>query len=179
MYALNADAPLAVADVGVAVDLQVAVEGQGKVILGYLVALHQVGVWVVLAVKLGEFGDAAVQGQAGHHGVFHGAAVDDGQRAGQAEADRAGAGVGLGILVVGGTGAEHLAAGVELDVDLEANDGFVLHRGVPLLVEGLASSIAKAVGNARLSRRQDRDRIETDRPEYGGGTWSCLSQSLE
>ena len=38
-----------------------------------------------------------------------------------------GAGVGLGVLVVGGTGAEHLAAGVELDVDLEADDGFVLH----------------------------------------------------
>ena len=68
-----------------------------------------------------------MQGQAGHHGVLDGAAVDDGERAGQAEADRASAGVGFGVLVVGGTGAEHLAAGVELDVDFEADDGFVLH----------------------------------------------------
>ena len=35
------------------VQVQAAVHGQGEVILGYLVALHQVGVWVVLPVELG------------------------------------------------------------------------------------------------------------------------------
>ena len=110
-----------------AVDLnvEVTVDAQRQVVLGYLVPLHEVGIGVVLAVELGVFGDFAVQRQAGADGVVHGFAVDDRQHAGHAEADGADVGVGPGVGVVGGAAAEHLAAGAELDVGFQADDGAV------------------------------------------------------
>ena len=130
MHTFHADGSPAVLQVGIALDLQMTVQGQWQVVLGDLVSLHQVRVRVVLPVKLGELRYMALESQAGHYGVFHRAPVDDGQGAGQTQAHRAGAGVGFGGLVIGGTPAEHLAASVQLDVYLKPDDGFVFHCGV-------------------------------------------------
>ena len=41
-----------------------------------------------------KLGDAAIERHGGHHGVLDGLPVDDGQDAGQSQADRADVGVG-------------------------------------------------------------------------------------
>ena len=111
----------------VAFDIQVAVNGDGQIVLGNLVALHQVGVRVVLPVELGEPGNAAVEGKAGHNGVLDGALVDDRQRSRQPQAHGTDAAVHRGALVVGATGAEHLALRLQLYVDFQSDYGFVFH----------------------------------------------------
>ena len=75
-------------------DLQPAVHADRQVVLRDLVALHQVGVVVVLAVELGLGGDRAVERQPGHDRQLDGLAVDDRQHAGHAQADRVDVGVG-------------------------------------------------------------------------------------
>ena len=66
----------------------------GLVILRNLVALGQVGIEVVLARESRMLVHIAVQRQRGEHGHLDGALIQDGQRAGQAEAHRADVGVG-------------------------------------------------------------------------------------
>ena len=78
-------------------DVEPAPFGEGHVVLGDLVALHEVGVGVVLAVEFGEAGDGHVEGEGGADGPFDGGAVDHGEGAGQAEAEGADVGVGLGV----------------------------------------------------------------------------------
>jgi hypothetical protein len=126
-FAPSSDArdPDALAD-AVHLDLQPAVAGERQVVLRYLVALHQVGVGVVLAVELGVLRDLAVEGQRGHDGVLDGLLVDGGQDTGHAQADGTDVGVGGGGGVVGAAATEHLAAGGELRVHLHADDGLVL-----------------------------------------------------
>jgi len=111
-------------------DLEAAVEAEGHVVLGDLVALGEVRVGVVLAVELGVLGDGAAQGEAGEDGVADGLLVDDGEGAGEAEGDGVDEGVGLFVEVVAGAVREHLGAGAELAVDFEADDGLVLRRDV-------------------------------------------------
>ena len=60
--------------------------------------------------------------------MLDGAAVDDGQGTGQAEAHRTNGAVGRGGLVLRRTAAEHFAAGEQLDVDFQPDDGFVFHN---------------------------------------------------
>ncbi len=105
-------------------DVDVAVLGEGLVELGDLIALGQVGVEVVFAGEDGAFADLAVESERGEGGELNGAAVEDGQRTGEAEADGADVGVGRRAEFVGAA-AEGLGLGEELDVDLEADDGFV------------------------------------------------------
>ena len=57
-----------------AFDLDVAVLGDGLVVLRNLVALGQVGIEVVLAREDGRLVDAAVQRQRREHGELHGLA---------------------------------------------------------------------------------------------------------
>ena len=123
--ALDADACC----VAVELDIEVAVEGDGVLVLGDLVALHEVGVGVVLAVEAGGVGDGAVEGQAGGDGVLDGTAVDDGEDAGHAQADGADVGVGRRALVARAARAEHLALGEELDVDFQPYDGLIFQGG--------------------------------------------------
>ena len=121
--------------------IEIAAGAEREVVLGYLVPFHQVRVGVVLAVELAVRCDAAVQRQPDHDDGADGLAVDDGQRAGQPETHRTYAGVGLGVLVVGGACAVHLAVGSQLRVHFEADDWFVLGHG--------ASIIAQAVQRGR------------------------------
>ena len=86
------DADALWACVGVGISMY-AVLGEGLVELGDLVALGQVGIEVIFAGEDGAFADLAVKGERGQRGEFDGAAIEDGQRTGQAEADRADVGV--------------------------------------------------------------------------------------
>ena len=52
--------------------IEPAVDAHGHVVLRYLVALHEVGIGVVLAVELGVIRDRAVERQGGHDGEFDG-----------------------------------------------------------------------------------------------------------
>ncbi|GAA3043763.1 hypothetical protein GCM10020000_23980 [Streptomyces olivoverticillatus] len=105
-------------------DVQVAVEGDGLVVLGGLEVLRHVRIEVVLPGEAAPLGDLAVQRQADLHGRLDGDAVDDREGAGQAEAGGAGLRVGFGAQL-GRAPTEHLGLGAELDVHLEAHDGLV------------------------------------------------------
>ena len=110
-----------------AVDAHVAqmpAQAERDVVLGDLVALGEVRIEVVLAVEDRARRDLAAQREAHHDPVGHGLGVGHRQRPGQAEADRAGARVRL-LAEAQLAPAEHLRAGLELDVDLQPDDGFV------------------------------------------------------
>ena len=106
-----------------------AVFGDGLVELGDLVALGVVGVEVVLAGEDAGLADLAADGSGGEDGELDGLAVEDGEGAGEAEAGGAGVGVGLAAVFVDAS-AEGLGLGEELDVDLEADDGWLLGEDV-------------------------------------------------
>ena len=109
-------------------DVDPAVLGDGLVELRDLVALGQVGIEVVLAREDGALADLAVEGERGQRGELDGLGVEHGQRAGQAEADRADIGIGRGAEVVGAA-AEGLGRGEQLDVHFEPDDGLVFGQG--------------------------------------------------
>ena len=103
--------------------VQVPADAQRQVVLRDLVGLGQIGIEVVLAVEDGALGDAAVEGQRDARGVLDRLLVGHRQHARMAQADRAD--VGVRRLAEGDlAAAEHLGAGVQLHVDLEADDGF-------------------------------------------------------
>ena len=99
--------------------LEVAVHVDGLVVLADLVVLGLIGIEVVLPVEGGRQ-DLAAQGGADGHGQLHGPLVDDRQRAGQTQTDRAHVGVGLVTEHVGAA-AEQLGGRLQLTVDLEAH----------------------------------------------------------
>jgi len=69
--------------------------------------------------------NSAIDGQRGAHSHFDGAFVENGERAGEAEADRKHVGVRR-IAKPRGAAAENLGFGEELDVDFQADDWLVL-----------------------------------------------------
>ena len=103
-----------------------AAHADRQVVLRNLVVLGHVRVEVVLAVELALRRDLAVEHQAGEGDEFEGVLVHHGQRARQAEAGRAGVDV-RARAELHGTAAEHLGAGFELDVDLQADGRQVFH----------------------------------------------------
>ena len=105
-------------------DIEPAADADRLFELGDLVALGEVGVEVVLAGKDRALGDGAVGGQAGHDREFDDLLVQHRQSAGEAEADRAGLGIRLAA-EAGGTAAEDLGLGLELDMDFQADDDFI------------------------------------------------------
>ena len=107
----------------------------------------QVGIEVVLAVEDRARRDLAAERHAHHDPEVHGLGVGHRQRAGQAEADRAGARVGL-LAEAQLAAAEHLRARLELDVDLQADDGFV-----PALMRTPPSRRSRSPARARAPRR--------------------------
>ena len=103
-------------------DVEVAVVGDGLVVLGDLVVLRLVRVEVVLPGEAGVRGDLAVEGQADLDGPLHTLAVDHGQGARQTQAHR----VDVAVRVVAelrGRGREHLRLRQQLDVDLHTHHG--------------------------------------------------------
>ena len=103
-------------------DVDLALERDGLVVLRDLIVLRKVGVEVVLARKPRRGGNRATQREAQADGVAHGLFVDHGQGPGQAEAHRSDVGVGFATKLVG-CRREHFGLGVELDVHLEAEHG--------------------------------------------------------
>jgi hypothetical protein len=111
--------------------VEMTFNAEWEVVLRDLIALHEVGVWVVLAVELGEGGDRAVESEAGKEGLADGFGVDDRECAGHSETDRADVGIWLGVSDVGATAAEHFALCKELGVYFQADGGQVFgHTGV-------------------------------------------------
>ena len=87
--------------VAVGLNVQMSPVGYGHVVLGDLVALHKVGVGVVLPVELGAGGDVAVEGKTGGDGVFNGLSIDYRKHARHSQANGTDQGVGFRALVVG------------------------------------------------------------------------------
>ena len=109
-----------------ALDLDAAGQGNGlarPVVLRDLVALGQVRVEVVLAGEGAGFGHVAVHGQGHADRVLDGAAVQDGQDAGHAEADGADAGVWLAAEGHRAS-TEDLRVGQKLGVHFQPDHGF-------------------------------------------------------
>ena len=115
---LRLDAPLGIAD------FEPAVVAERQIVLADLIALGQVGIVIVLAVPLGEGGDLAVQRHRGSQAQGEGLGVHHRQRAGHADADRAGLRVG-GRAELGAAAAEQLGPRGQLHVDFESD-----HDGV-------------------------------------------------
>ena len=140
-------------------DLQMASLGEGEVVLADLVVLGKVWVVVVLAIPLGEFGDLRVQRHGRLERQLEGLAIHGRERPGQAQRDGVGLRIG-GQAELGTAPGEHLALGLELHVDLQADDDFVVHvcrlrpRALQQVLRGLI--IAERSG-AMSGRRRPRD----------------------
>ena len=124
MHAVDADT---VRRIGRQVDVSVVADG--LIVLGNLVALHQVGVHVLLAVELGYVGDLAVESESDPDGIFDGALVDYRQRARQCHRDGIDDGVWVFPLIGRARVREHLRFGVQLHVRLQTYDGFEIRSG--------------------------------------------------
>lgn len=123
--ASDADALLAL----VRMDDDVPMLGHGQFELRNLVAHGQVGIEIVLAGEEGATIDGAIHGHGHLDRVFHGPGVQHRQHARHARADRTGVLVGTGP-ELGRTGTKYLALGLELGMDLKADDHFVIaHTG--------------------------------------------------
>ena len=130
---------------------QVAACAERDVVLGDLVALGEVGIEVVLAVEDRPRGDLAAERQPHHQPEVDGLGVGHRQRAGQPEADRAGARVRL-LAEAQRAAAEHLRARRELHVDLEADHRLVRrHARAPEPSKPIACSSACAASRMRFS----------------------------
>ena len=153
-----------------------------------LIALWEVGVEVVLPREHGPRRDLATERQPELHDPLDRDAVRHGERPGEAEAD----GARLGVLPraeAGGTAAEHLRPRLQLDVDLEADDGLPRHlshswavargarpEGTVLCtaLESVVPRAAAAVGGAGLRAAeadggQVRERVSGAAPGRGRG----------
>ena len=108
-------------------DCQPAPDSDRGIVLGNLVAFHQVRVRVILPVEFRVFGNGAIQRQRRHHRVFNCLAVDDGQDSRHAEADGTDVCIRRSIGVIGTAAAVHLALRTKLYVHLQPDDGFVAH----------------------------------------------------
>jgi hypothetical protein len=128
---------------------QAPAAAQRLVVLGDLVALRQVGIEVVLAVKDRAFSELAAERQTDHQPEVDRPRVDHRQRTRQAEADRAGARVrrlAEGQLAA----AEHLRRRAQLHVDLEAD-----HR-LQLYAHCLAPRCRRSRAPARARKRVEQ-----------------------
>ena len=117
-----------VGGIAVIVERDAAADAERQVHLRRLIVLRHVRIEIVLAVPLGDFRRRAIDHQSGEQRFLDGLAVEHGQRAGQAEADRAGVGVGR-VAERGAAGAEHLGVRFDLAVDFEADGDEVGHGG--------------------------------------------------
>jgi len=91
-----------------------------EVLLGYLVALGQVRVEVVLPVELDPLGHAAIQSKGAQYGFLEAVCVQHREHAGEGEVDHVRMLVGLGQLS-SERGGEQLSLRVHLGMDFEAH----------------------------------------------------------
>ncbi len=107
-------------------DVEVAVPGDGELVLRNLVSLGQIGVEVVLPGEPAFPLDLAVGGQGHPEGEIDHLPVEHREDSRHPQADRADMGVG-GSPEAGRAATEYLGLGVELSVDLKADHGFKCH----------------------------------------------------
>ena len=122
----DADALLAV----FRIDIHVAMLSDRQIVLGGLEVFRQIRIVVVLAVKLAEFIDGAVQGETRLDGKLHHPFIDDRQYAGKAQAYR----TYMGILLRtegSGTAAENFRLCFQFTMDFQSNDCFITHAFLP------------------------------------------------
>ena len=99
-------------------------EADGAAVLGSLETLGRVGVEIVFSVESAAPVDLATECETEADGGLHRLPIETGQGAWVSEADDTG--VGVGRTTEGSrVGAERFTSSTELDVGLEANDGFV------------------------------------------------------
>ena len=114
------DVFLSVLGIVVIVERDAAAEAEGEVHLGDLIVLGHVGVEVVLPVPDDGRRGGAAKEHAGEDGALDGEFVENGKRAGQAEASRA----GVGVWLVGKRGfatAKHFGVRFDLAVNFESD----------------------------------------------------------
>ena len=100
-------------------NLDFALTHDGVVELRNLVALRQIGVEIIFAVKARPAVDLRIDRHAGAHGLTHAFAVDDGQHAGKTGIDEADLAVGFGA-EIGGRAAEQLGMADDLGMNCTA-----------------------------------------------------------
>src|SRR5450631_149883 len=144
MNALDADAH----HLAVHLDVEIALDTQRFVVLRDLVVLRHVGIEVVLAGEAAPRRDAAVQRQPDANGRLDRNRVGHRQRAWQAETRRAGVRVGWRT-EGGGTPAEHLRPGAELDMGLETE--YRLERRECVVVGGHSAGACSISGPPQRS----------------------------
>ncbi len=95
----------------------------GKIELADLISLGKIRIEVLFAIPLGHRRNRTVQGQSGADRKFNGLFVHHRQGAGKSKADRADLRVGR-CAELRAASAEQFRLGLELNVDLETDDGF-------------------------------------------------------
>ena len=108
-------------------DFHRTAEADRLVVLGNLVVLRRVRIEIVFPVPFADRRDLAAQQQARLDDGVECRLVHHRQGAGKAEHDRIGQRVGL-VSIARADAGEDLGAGLDLDVDLEPDDGFVVHE---------------------------------------------------
>ena len=156
------DADLAVAVLGG--ENEAPARAEWHVVLGDLVALGKVGVPVVLAMEESARRDAAIQREPKLHRPLDRLLVRHGESPGVRETDRAGARVPL-LSVDVLAPAEHLRPRLQLNVDLEPDDGLpASHAGAP--GRNRSRALARARGrHGRGGSRRTAVRLAGARPE--------------
>ena len=108
-------------------DMDKSVLGDGKFVLGNLIALGQIRIKIVLAGKPAFPVDLAVGGHGHAQGKVHHLFVEHRQYARHPQTNRAGVRVG-GRTEFGGATAEYLGSGFQLGMNFQADDGFKMHN---------------------------------------------------
>ena len=157
VHALDLDAEDLRAIIGRDGDVEVAVDADRLVVLADLVVLRHIGVEVVLAGHAAPLDDVAVERQPDADDRLDGLGIGHRQGAGQAKTDGAHLRVGRGA-EIGRAAAEHLGAGAEFDVHLEADDRIELRDRV---VEG--NGRRHSAGTSSMSRCPQRSRSAASR----------------
>ena len=110
-------------------DLDLAADDDREILLSELVVLRIIRVEIVLTVPSAALRDLRAHDEAEEDGLLDRLAVHHRQRAGESEDDRVDLFVGFLAEAPGGR-REDLGAGVQLHVDLEADDDFPIRRCV-------------------------------------------------
>lgn len=109
-------------------DVAVIADRVGFFVLADLIALRQIGIEIVFAMKKRTAADVAVERECGFEDEDDGGVVNDRQGAWESGADRADAGVDFAAERVRAA-AEHFGFGEEFGMDLHAHAGDVIHSG--------------------------------------------------
>ncbi len=118
-------------------DLNLTPQAKRLIVLTQLVVLAVVGVKVVFPVPFAPGCDVTAQHQAQARALQHSLLVDDRQSARQAQHHRIRQAVGGRCEGVAAGGA-HLAAGLQLDVNFQANGDVVVHNSCVLMQKAVS-----------------------------------------